>query len=125
MREEMEVLPQDKPPNTLDSDGDGPLLDSGEDTKGMEVIRTGKTLEKNFWSNFIKICNNDGFAELLNIKPNQTSEWASRIKSALDKVENMDSQKSRNKMLATGDNEPLAKDNDQGTITYPSDTRMA
>lgn len=123
MQEEMEVLPKVQSPNTLDGDGDGPLLDSGEDTKAMEVIRAGKALDKNFWENFIKICNNDGFAELLKIKSHQTSDWASRIKGVLEKVENMDSQKNKNKMLATGDSEPLAKDNDQGPISYPSDTR--
>lgn len=122
IQEESETLP-DKVTNIVGSDGASPLLNDGEETRGMEVIRIGKNIDKNIWNNFAKLCNNsDGLANLLGVKSEQVSTWASKIYANLKKVETADAQKKRNKMVATGNNGPVADQKD-GTITTSSDIR--
>jgi len=129
--ENREMLPADadkKFTHTVDSDGDGPLLDSGEDSKAMELIRVGESMDPNFWEHFMKICNNsEGLADLLNISTSDISNWASRIRDALAKVQKTDGEDRRNKMLQTGDGEgeePAADpDQEKSQLSYPNDTR--
>lgn len=123
IEEENETLP-DKVANTTGGAGDTPLLNSGEETKAMEVIRIGKNIDKNIWNNLAKLCNNnEGLAELLGVKSEQIATWASKIYENLKKVDAADSQKKRNKMVATGNNGPMARvNNDEGPVTYPNDT---
>lgn len=131
LAEAQEMLPADadkKFTHTVDSDGDGPLLDSGEDSQAMELIRVGMGLDPNFWDNFMKICNNpEGLADLLNISTSDITNWSARVRDALAKVEKSDDEDKRNKMLQTGDggNEGPIQDRDQEKqqLSYPSDTR--
>jgi hypothetical protein len=120
LKEAQEILP-------VDTNNEVPLLDSGEDSKTMELIRVGKNLNPEFWDNFMKICNNtEALANLLGISANDITNWTSRIKDALDKVEKTDVGGSRNKMLKTGDdNQGPIQDRDQEKqqLSYPSDTR--
>ena len=124
MQEEKETLLDDPIANTVDGNGDTPLLDTGEDTKSMEVIRNGLSLDKNFWDNFIKICNNDGLADLLDVKSSQMSEWVSRINAVLKRVQEADRRGKKNTMLPTGDSFPKTRGGgrDEGPVTYPNDT---
>jgi hypothetical protein len=98
------------------------LLDSGTENKAMEVVRIGKNLDKNFWENFTRLCNNtDGLAELLDVDVQKVGSWSSKIHEVLKKVENLDSNK-KNRMISTGNDGPLAGDSDGGTSTTPGDT---
>ncbi len=126
MLEEKETLPEDPVGDTIGGDGNEPLLDTGEDTKSMEIIRNGLNLDKNFWENFIKICNNEGIADLLNVKPYQISEWVPRIRLALKRVEESDRQQKKDKMINTGNATPetpktIGGSDDAGTIENPND----
>jgi len=129
IKEANEMLPADtdkKFTHTVDSDGDGPLLDSGEDSKAMELIRVGINLDPNFWDHFMKISNNpEGLADLLNISTSDISNWSSRVGDALAKVKKTDGEDRRNKMLQTGDDgDPLADpDQEKSQLSYPSDTK--
>lgn len=122
IKEDKETLPDTPNIDTLNGHGDSPLLNTGEDTKSMEVIRSGLGLDKNFWENFIKICNNDGLSDLLNIKSHQIGEWVPRIRTALKRVEEADRGKKKDKMIKTGDSFPKTAGNEDGAITYPQDT---
>lgn len=130
LTEAREILPANmdkKFTHTVDSDGDGPLLDSGEDSKAMELIRVGLGLDPNFWDHFMKICNNpEGLADLLNISTSDISNWSSRVKDALTKVQKTNDEEQRNKMIQTGDggDDPISDpDQEKQQLSYPSDTR--
>ncbi len=86
---------------------ESPLLDSGDDTKAMQILRVGLSYE-DFWDNFISLCqNSDGLAELLGVGSQYVSQWPLRIKENLDKVKKHDEQpenreKQKKEMLPTG-----------------------
>jgi hypothetical protein len=120
--EDQEIRPTQDPKGLSGSDGDTALLDSGAESKAMEVVRIGKNLDKNFWENFARLCNNtDGFAELLDIDAQKVGGWSSRIHEVLQKVENKDANK-KNRMLSTGNSGPLSAGGADGTATTPGDT---
>jgi hypothetical protein len=83
---------------TMKEDEDAALLDSGEESKAMRVVRTGIGLRNskdcgNFWDDFISICNDgEGLAELLEVSADKISNWASKVKEMMDKVESEDDQ---------------------------------
>jgi hypothetical protein len=78
------------------------------DTGSMKAIRTGLNISDDFWDNFIQVCNNPhALAELLEVRPDQVSGWASRIKHTLEKVKNADEtgsgeEKPKTKIMDTG-----------------------
>lgn len=79
------------------------------DSKGMRAVRTGLNINEEFWDQFIQVCNNtDDLAELLGVSPTAISTWATKVKEAVDKVKQADSQgksdeKVKNKVMDTGD----------------------
>jgi hypothetical protein len=121
--EDQEIRTEGDPASLSGNDGDTPLLDSGTESKAMEVVRIGKNLNKDFWGNFEKLCNNtDGLADLLDVDAQKVSSWSLRIHEVLKKVENNDANK-KNRMISTGNSGPLAVgDSDGGTATTPGDT---
>lgn len=93
----------------MQDDDAGPLDDSGLESKGMEVIRTGNTLRGksecgNFWEDFITICNDSqGLSELLGARSQEVQQWANKVREAREKVERADSQADKkNTMMPTG-----------------------
>lgn len=99
-----------------------PLMDSGEESKAMQCIRAGKSLrsdeESPFWDDFINLCSNtSGLADLLDVKEDTVSRWASKIRDALEQVEKHDIQDGSNKenekdeLLPTGDNGAVTNKN--------------
>lgn len=98
-----------------------PLMDSGDETTGMRVIRSGMALrdddDSSFWEDFISLCNDaEGMADLLGIKREAVTSWASRIREALDKVQQHDQQREDNpdedqEMIPTGENGAMTRDN--------------
>lgn len=91
-------------------DGDSPLQGSGIESKAMHAIRTGLNLRTkkecgNFWEDFIQVLNNrDGMAELLEVRPEQLSQWTSKIRDLLAKANNADAEGSTQKaMISTGE----------------------
>jgi len=105
-----------------------PLLDSGDDSKSMEVIRIGMQVSKDFWDSFSKLCNNtEGFSELLGVREDQVSEWPAKIKANLDKVSQSDTQNKSN-LVSTGEVPPQVSDNSggndaSGPVTFPDATK--
>lgn len=74
-----------------------PLMDTGEETKGMSAIRSGKGLrnedEGSFWDDFISLCSDaEGMANLLGVRRENVTSWPSRIREALEKVNKHDMQ---------------------------------
>lgn len=87
----------------MNEEEDAALLDGGEESKAMRVVRTGVGLRQskscgNFWDDFIAICNDgEGLAELLNVPSEKVGSWASKIQEILDKVESADDQETSKK----------------------------
>jgi hypothetical protein len=108
----------------------GALLDTGEESKAMRVIRTGVGLRSkkecgDFWDDFISICNDsEGLSELLDVPPEKISGWASKVKEAREKMDSADDQgtASKNAKVITTGNEPLATADGMDS-TQPADTR--
>ncbi len=68
------------------------LLDSGEETPAMQVIRKGLDINENFWSDFMSILGNkEGISDLFGVDPTNVSGWHSSIQKTLDKVKNKES----------------------------------
>jgi hypothetical protein len=109
-----EVLDQEKSKSS-------PLMDSGQDTGSMQVVRAGLGLRQEsdhtFWDDFINLCSNvDGLADLLGVQRESVSTWASKIRDTLDKVEqhdrqNPDQEDEEQAILPTGDNGAITTKN--------------
>jgi hypothetical protein len=107
-----------------------PLLDSGDISASMEIVRTGLDMRSgdgnSFWEDFISLCNNNSQAlsELLEVPKEKIGNWPSKIQEIVDKVEKSDDQEGgkskRSEVIPTG-NEPTADQNSGETA--PSDTR--
>lgn len=114
-----------KTANALDEHS---LLDSGEESPSMRVIRTGLGFDGDFWESFKSICNDsDGLADLLEVPKEKITAWASKIDELVEKVEKADSEeegsKDKSEMMPTG--EPPAAE-PAGNDTYadgPAETR--
>jgi len=104
--------------------GEKALLDSGEETKSMEAIRTGNHLRSDkgsFWEDFINLLGSlDAIAELLEVPRDKVAGWPSKIKQIIEKVHRADNQdrSDKNTVVKTG-NEPL---NDPNGMDGGSDT---
>jgi hypothetical protein len=99
---------------SLGQQNSGLLMDSGEETKAMGVIRTGMSLRKegdsSFWDDFLQLCaDSEGLADLLGVRRDVVASWAVKIKDNLDKVQKHDQQvlpkeDEKQEMLPTGKN---------------------
>ena len=63
-----------------------PLMTSGEDSRALTVVRTGKNLhqkdETSFWDEFITLCaNRDGLADLFDVSPEKISTKSTEMVS--------------------------------------------
>lgn len=83
--------------------------DSHHELKAMEAVRVGKNISENFWDDFIMVTNNaDSLADLLDVRVDQVTGWAAKIKKILAEIEekdkNKDSEedKENSKILPTG-----------------------
>jgi hypothetical protein len=81
----------------LELQNQAPLMDSGVESKAMQVVRSGLALrnkgDQSFWQDFTRLCANaDGLADLLNVKPEIIASWASKIQQAIDAVQKHDQQ---------------------------------
>jgi hypothetical protein len=82
--------PQSGPPmgDPAGDDTEGP-----SDEKSMEAIRTGQNIRDDFWDDFIQLTNNaDAVAQLLGVRTDQVTGWASKVKNMIDKVHDADKQ---------------------------------
>ena len=79
------------------------------ETGAVRAIRTGLNIRDTFWDDFMQACNNqEGMADLLQVRPNQIATWATRIKENLEKVQHADvrddgEEKAKTKIIDTGD----------------------
>jgi|OpeIllAssembly_1097287.scaffolds.fasta_scaffold613515_2 hypothetical protein len=109
-------------------DQNGPLLDSGEESSAMRVIRTGLSFDGDFWENFKSICNDsDGLADLLEIPKVKITGWASKIDELIEKVQSKDgdaeASNKKSEMIPTG-NEPAAEpEGTDSNADGPAETR--
>jgi hypothetical protein len=80
------------------------------DTKAMKAIRSGMAIGESFWDQFIQVCNNtEALAELLGVRSEQVSGWASTIKHNLERVHKADThgegeEEVKTKVVDTGSN---------------------
>jgi len=97
-----------------------PLMDSGEDSKSMQIIRAGKNLRKDderpFWDEFMELCSNsEGMAELLGVDSSKVIAWPTRIREIMDKIQGHDQESGDNpedtSVVPTGDNGAFTADN--------------
>jgi hypothetical protein len=85
-------------------------LNGGEkdDDQAMQAIRTGQNVSKdsNFWEDFITVTGNaDAMSALLGIPKERITGWASKIRSLVAKVEEMDdhtTKKPKHQIINTG-----------------------
>ena len=65
-----------------------PLMDSGLDSKALQVVRAGNELrgeDPSFWDDFVQLLSNsEGIAELFGISQEKVATWPHRIKMNLD-----------------------------------------
>lgn len=69
-----------------------PLMDSGESSAALNVVKAGKELRKEdetqFWDDFVSLCSNsDGLADLLDVNAEKIRSWPGKIKDMLDKLD--------------------------------------
>jgi len=110
---------QEEHPDKERADIGDPLLDSGEETKSMDAIRSGLHIRKpecgDFWEDFISLTGNaDAMAELLEVPREKVTSWASKIREMVDKVKSSDEQdddSEKSEMIPTGNSGPVAGDN--------------
>lgn len=76
------------------------------DDKSMDAIRTGINVRENFWEDFMLVINNSSaMSALLDVPVVKISSWHSRVKTALEKVQQTDAvpdPKDKGKLLKTG-----------------------
>lgn len=117
---------------TIQEEEDAALLDSGEESKAIRVVRTGASLRNNkdcgsFWDDFISVCNDaEGLSELLDVPPEKIGNWASRVKEMLEKVDSADDQEAGGKKakVVPTDSAPMANpDGVDAAPNEPADTR--
>lgn len=107
---------------------DSPLLDSGEESKGMNAIRSGMTIRKpecgDFWEDFISISGNaDAMADLLEVQREKVTSWASKIRELIDKVKQADQEGEdagkKTDIIPTGNDGPIVGDDTSLTDRRP------
>lgn len=100
-------------------DEDQPLLDSGDESPSMQIVRTGMDLggkNGNFWDDLMSLANNnsDALSELLEVPKEKVANWSSKIQDVMERVKKADDesagQSDRAEMLNTG-NEPVKDQN--------------
>lgn len=84
---------------------------SPKDDRAMSAIRTGIGVRENFWDDFLLVINNsEGLSELLDIPSFKISGWHDKVKQALDKVGQADTNpdpKDNGKLLKTGHSDDI------------------
>lgn len=81
----------------------GPLLDSGDDTKSTELVRSGLQLDEKLWDHFISLCaDTEAMAELFGVSPDEVLSWPDKIKKQLEKADDSEEGKDRNQFANTG-----------------------
>jgi len=117
-------------PEETDDLDQSPLMDSGDDDESLAAIRNGMTLRKkedcgDFWEDFMKVCGNAGaLAALLGVRSEQVSQWSGKIRKALEKVKQSDSEDRSEKpeVIKTGNDGPLASQNGNLDLAQPGQT---
>lgn len=87
-----------------------PLIDSGLETKSMDVVRNGMQLRtgdcNDFWDDFISLCSNaEALSELLEVPTEKISKWATKIQDTITKIKNYDKNDTKldqKKIMPTG-----------------------
>jgi hypothetical protein len=104
----------------MENPPDSPLMDSGEDSEILSVVRAGKDLrqeeESPFWDDFMTLCSNSrGMAALLGVSHEKVINWPGRIREHLEKLETHDAEDPSTKddveMVPTGDNGAIVTTN--------------
>ena len=107
-----------------------PLLDSGEETQSMDVVRSGMNLRSpecgDFWDDFINLSgNSEALSELLEVPRDKVATWSEKIRATIEKVNKADDQESSDKKsdsMSTG-NEPMGDANGVDATQPPPDMR--
>lgn len=104
-----------------------PLMDSGLETKALQIVRAGKELrgdeESSFWDDFIQLLSNsEGVAELFGVSQEKVATWPHRIKLNLDQLDNQQQsspEEEDTELVPTGDNGGVAATNQDPPIQMP------
>jgi len=79
-------------------------INEEEDSKALAAIKIGLNVSESFWDNFMLVANDrEGLAELLDVTPEQVAMWPIKIKENLDKVGPPSPDKTKTKLLDTGE----------------------
>lgn len=100
-----------------------PLMDSGDDSKILSVIRTGRDLrngeDPSFWDDFMTLCNSsEGFADLLGVNREKIVQWPAKIKEGLQRLEKEEAESPNQR----DDNVDMIPTGDNGAFTTNTDT---
>lgn len=109
--------------NVIENSNTTPLMGSGNEDRAISAIRSGRDLrskeETSFWDDFISLCSNEGFADLLDVNKEKLSTWPAKIKELLNKIEDVKHEDPEHEddteLMATGDN---------GAFTVNSDPNL-
>ena len=83
-----------------------PSTVTGVDKKTQNAIRTGLNISSDFWENFLKVINNnEALGSLLNISPDEISQWGAKVKEALEEVKRQDTKEPEKEIISTGEGE--------------------
>jgi hypothetical protein len=107
-----------------------PLLDSGEETQSMDVVRSGMSLRTpecgDFWDDFISLSgNSEALSELLEVPRDKVATWSAKIRATIERVKKADDQESsdeKSNSISTG-NEPMGDANGVDATQPPPDMR--
>jgi hypothetical protein len=100
---------------------ESPLMDSGEESQAVQLVRAGEELRKedesSFWDDFLSLLSNsEGFAELLGVTPEQIMAWPDKIRQIRERLEKDKNQKpsddEEKEVLPTGDNGAITTNQD-------------
>ena len=104
----------------MDSARKSPLMDSGDDSQAVQLVRAGEQLRKegenSFWDDFLSLLSNSqGFADLLKVSSDSVVSWGERIRDAREKLGKEDgtssSEDEEKEVMPTGDNGAVVASN--------------
>lgn len=79
---------------------------SSEDDLALSAIRTGIGIREDFWDDFLRLTNNsEGLSALLNVPITDVMAWHDKVKKAVHKVNEKDSESDvskHKKLIKTG-----------------------
>lgn len=84
------------------------LLESEENSKALDLIRSGNSIRNadcgNFWEDFANLCGNaEAMSELLDVPKEKVTAWSGHINKLREEARNKDSNNKKDKIIKNGE----------------------